>query len=340
MKNTMFELIDFHESSYKNFEEKTNKCIFYSIDWLKIIAETYKYKLKLLKINNSNTSESFIPFIEMKNMKLQKKLISIPFSDHTQIDCFGEDSQMTKFLQQFLNEYLEIEIKSKVRDDNWEYVTDNLGYTLELNGSEEEIFNSFHKTRVKQVIKKAEKNQLKVFHSTSLEAINHFYQLHKLTRRKLGVPVQPIKLFKKLWENIISQNKGFIGLVKYQSKIIASSIFLFYKDTITYKYSASHPNFLYLKPNHLMLWDAISTGIDKNFSKFDFGKCKKENTGLRAFKKGWNAEETKIYYSILSKSKIKHRTGSLSDNKFVKMLVRKTPDPFQKCLSYMYKFYG
>ncbi len=340
MPKAKIELIDFQDSLYKDFEAKTNKCVFYSNEWLKTLTNSYKYKLKLLKIDDRERGESFIPFMVVRNVKFQKRLVSVPFSDETQVVDLGLGKEIMAYLESHLKDYKEIEIKSRLEGENWQYEEGNFSYILELEGTEEELFNKFHKTRVKQVVRKAEKNNLEVILNNSKEVLQKFYELHSLTRRRLGVPVQPFNFFENLWQNILSQDKGFVCVIQDKGKPISGSVFLTYKDTVTYKFSASHPDFLNLKPNHLMLWEGIKKALREDFKYFDFGKCEESNSGLRAFKRGWNSIETPIAYSILSNKRIEREAIPVSDNSLVKKVVNNTPQSMQKFLSYLYKYFG
>ena len=64
--------------------------------------------------------------------------------------------------------------------------------------------------------------------SSDSEALDAFYRLHLLTRRRLGVPIQPRKFFRGVQRWLIANGLAFVGLVKKQDAIIAAGVFLTY----------------------------------------------------------------------------------------------------------------
>ena len=146
-------------------------------------------------------------------------------------------------------------------------------------------------------IKRAFRNDLKADVMNSKVALDEFYRLHLLTRRKHGVPVQPRRYFERLYEEIIRTGIGFILSVMKEDRTIASSIFLLFSDTLIYKYGASDPRYLHLRPNNLLFWAAIEEGCSRGCAWLDLGKSDAGQAGLRRFKSGWGAEESELYYS-------------------------------------------
>jgi hypothetical protein len=90
---------------------------------------------------------------------------------------------------------------------------------------------------------------------------------------------------------------GFIVMVYKDNIPISSGLFAGYNKVLSYKFGASDSGYLKLRPNNLMLWEAIQEAVKHGYEVFDFGKTENENTGLRKFKSGWGAVETPLYYS-------------------------------------------
>ena len=74
-------------------------------------------------------------------------------------------------------------------------------------------------------------------------------------------------------------------------------MFLVFKETIIYKYGASNPQYLHLRPNNLLFWTAIKEACLKGYQIFDLGKTDTKQSGLRRFKSGWSAKEKELYYT-------------------------------------------
>ena len=145
-----------------------------------------------------------------------------------------------------------------------------------------------------------------------------------MTRRKQGVPVQPKGFFYEIFDNLVKNNFGFFISVYYEQKVIASGLFLFSNNVFTYKYGASDPRFLYLRPNHLLFWEAIKYAKENGYAVFDFGKTDIKNVGLRKFKSGWGAIEKPLYYSYYPEVPDASKLNYIK-NKIVAPIIRHSP---------------
>lgn len=123
-----------------------------------------------------------------------------------------------------------------------------------------------------------------------------FYELNVATRKKLGVLPQPGSFFRALFDYVISKKLGFLMVSEHNHRVIAGGVFLVHKDIIYYKYNASDELYLNKRPNNLMLWEALCYASNNDFRTFDFGRCPKEQCGLRSFKISCGAEEADLPY--------------------------------------------
>ena len=127
-----------------------------------------------------------------------------------------------------------------------------------------------------------------------------FYRLQLATRRKLGVPVQPRGYFRLFHEWMVRPGLAFVGLVTRRGRPLGAAVFLAYKQTLLYKYSASDPHALEFRPNDLLAFHAIRRAVEEKRAGFDFGSSDKVQEGLRRFKRKWGAAESDIHYACVS----------------------------------------
>ena len=97
--------------------------------------------------------------------------------------------------------------------------------------------------------------------------------------------------------DILEKDLGFIMAAYQGSKCLAAALFLTWNKTITYKYGASDPDGLSLRPNDLIFQEIIRYGCEHRFAALDFGRTDMGNTGLRRYKSCWGAIETPLVYS-------------------------------------------
>jgi lipid II:glycine glycyltransferase (peptidoglycan interpeptide bridge formation enzyme) len=99
----------------------------------------------------------------------------------------------------------------------------------------------------------------------SWQSVETFYRLNSITRKHHGIPPQPKKFFKKIFEYIISARKGFVVLALQQGKPIAGAVYFLFGSEAIYKYGASDKEYQPLRPNNLVMWEAIKENRDRLF---------------------------------------------------------------------------
>jgi len=110
------------------------------------------------------------------------------------------------------------------------------------------------------------------------------------------LPPQPHHFFKNLYNTVLLNDAGFIVLARFQTNIVAAAVYLVMGKKIIYKYGASDKAFLHLRPNNLIMWEAIQWYCQKGFMSFNFGRTEPDNLGLLQFKRGWGTIEEKVHY--------------------------------------------
>jgi CelD/BcsL family acetyltransferase involved in cellulose biosynthesis len=126
-----------------------------------------------------------------------------------------------------------------------------------------------------------------------------FYDLHVRTRRRQGVPVQPRRYFRLLWERMIAPGHGVVLLADVDGREVAAAVYLTGGRTVTYKYGASDDRFWSLRPNHALMAHAISWAAGCGYATFDFGRTDLDNPGLARFKASWGAVPRPLRYTSL-----------------------------------------
>ena len=176
-------------------------------------------------------------------------------------------------------------------------------HTLTLDRDPEVVLRNCHRSQVQRNITRAERSGVTVSWGQTPDALlDTFYSLHVQTRRRLGVPVQPRRFFRLLWERLIEPGLGRV-LIAYASASdtpIAAAVFLTWNGTIVYKYGASDAASWSLRPNHLLFWTAIRWGCENGYHRFDFGRTDLASAGLREFKRYWGTDERPLVYSVLA----------------------------------------
>jgi hypothetical protein len=99
-----------------------------------------------------------------------------------------------------------------------------LGHWVELGMGEENLFRSFRESTRRNVAK-AFKQGVEARVETSAQSVRIFYGLQCLTRKKHGLPPQPLRFFMKLWEHVLRAGKGFVVLAYHRGHVVSGAVF-------------------------------------------------------------------------------------------------------------------
>ncbi len=273
---------------------------FLSSAWAEVFKSAYGYQPYYWQDAPEGRIRFLLPMMEVNSYLTGKRAISLPFTDYCE-PIYETESQFQAVLPE-LHAFAEkrgwrtIEFRGgdallAGQPASRHYVT----HQLELSADSTRLYHSLHDS-TRRNIRKAERSGVQVEVSSSLQALEAFYRLNSMTRKKHGLPPQPYSFFRTIWEKIIRPGKGRIYLAQAERKTIAGAVFFDFGLHIIYKYGASDERYQALRANNLLMWKAIEHGCAHGFKTFDFGKTEPGNEGLRRFKLNWGAREKVIHY--------------------------------------------
>jgi lipid II:glycine glycyltransferase (peptidoglycan interpeptide bridge formation enzyme) len=171
-------------------------------------------------------------------------------------------------------------------------------HVLDLDASLDSIRAAFN-SQTRRNVTRAERSGVEVRQGErAADLTDTFYGLHLRTRRRQGVPVQPRRFFRLLWDEMLERGLGTLVLAYVGATPVAGALFLHWNGHTIYKFGASDREHLALRPNNLIFWTAIREAHARGDTTFDFGRSDLDNDGLRAFKSGWGAVERPLVYTF------------------------------------------
>ncbi len=311
MGNIRFGLSDPSHPAWTSFiEGNENSSIFHHPEWLRCLSDAYGYRARIVGLWESERIVAGFPVTFISSPLTGRRWVGVPFSDHCTPLCGSES--LSELLVSGAKALVssgrapQIEVRGMFPGDPLDFdasPTTAVLHTLNLADDPGVVFSTFKKTRVQQCVERAYRQGARIRHETSYPALRTFYRLHVETRRRHGVPVQPLRYFNLLWKHLIRRGLGFVVTAYHAGSPVASSIFLVWNRKVIYKYSASDHRAWKLSPNHAVLWHAIEWGCLNGQALFDFGRTDVENGGLRAFKSGWGTVESDLRYTYVGGQK-------------------------------------
>jgi len=274
---------------------------FHSTAWARILNQTYGHTPLYLAVATSNQLTPVLPVVEINSRITGKRGVSLPFSDscpkletETVTDGLAFDTIIAEGRRRGWRSY-------ESRDGNITSPTafpSRTGYLhhLPLQPDSDKLFARCT-SAVRRAVRKAERAGLRVNIRQDFEAVRIFYALHVRTRRRFGLPPQPLAFFRNLHKEVISAGAGFVALAEHACRAIAGGVFLLQGRNAIYKFGASDESHQLLRGNNCVFWSSIRWLAANGFERLDLGRTAPKHHGLRRFKQSWGTVETSIPYT-------------------------------------------
>jgi len=303
---------------------------FHSASWAKVLCKTYRHKPVYLHFSRRGELLALVPMMEVRSPFTGCRGVSLPFSDFCSPLMFNR-SEAEGILQK---------LSELGRERNWEYfevrggqkilpaaavpVIQFYGHELSLSGSSEELLARMA-SPVRCAIRKAKKSGVQVHVTKTRDALLEFYQLHMRTRRRHGLPPQPLSFFLNIYKEIIGAGQGFVVLAKRGSRTFAAAVFFQFGKKALYKFGASNDLFQEFRGSNLVMWEGIKLLMEGGASMLHFGRTSLDNHGLRRFKLGWGTVEEAIEYFKFDIGAGAWKSGGHNGSGFHNNVFRKLP---------------
>jgi hypothetical protein len=318
--------------TYKEWNDSVLRCnnctVFHSANWARLLADSYGYHPTYLTIPDDSSFRACLPIMEVNSIFTGRRGVSLTFSDYC--GALVEDlNEFTVLFDSALQmgkiggwHYVEFRgeqfLSSELSAQNYAH------HEIELIDDEVEMKARLRESTARN-IRKAQKEGVTVKVTQSLQGVQEFYRLHCLTRKRQGVPPQPARFFRKLFEHVIDKGLGFTALATHGDAVVAGIICLYFGDRAIYKYGASNIDFQHLRANNLVLWESMMRCARQGCRSFSLGRTDLDNEGLMSFKNGWGGSRTTLSYYRYDFSASAFVSEPQRDLLICKTLLRKLP---------------
>jgi hypothetical protein len=275
--------------------------IFHRTAWARVLCRTYGHRPVYLQFYRENQPVALVPIMQVASPFTGRRGVSLPFSDFCEPLVFGEwgrESLTRKLLELGRARrwrYFELRGGRESLPESAVSGERYYGHKLDLSIGLDRIWDGLQSS-VRRAIHKAENSGLVAEVSRTWNVMKAFYRLHVGTRRRHGVPPQPLSFFRNIHEEVITAGLGFVVLARRQLEPTAGAVFFHSGGAALYKFGASDERFQEFRGNNLVMWAGIKQLVGKGFVTMHFGRTANSNDGLRRFKLSWGTEEETIEY--------------------------------------------
>ncbi|MCX7974661.1 MAG: peptidoglycan bridge formation glycyltransferase FemA/FemB family protein [Candidatus Aminicenantes bacterium] len=273
--------------------------VFHSSEWCLVLKSTYNFLPNYFLFSKDDQPLAVIPLMEIQGFIIGSRAVGLPFTDYcnplkvNNLEILSLRKDIINYGQNKKWNYVEFRTSlfAECQPPYETYYTHDIDLTISSN----KLWTRL-KSNNKRNIKKAIKLGLRIQFEKSTRALEDFYRLQVITRKRHGLPPQPFKFFKNVFENIILKKLGIIACTYYKNKMIAASIFFNFNHKAVFKYGASDHLFHQLRPNNLIMWEAINWHRENGCQLLNLGRTHKEDKGLLEYKRSWGGNESELRY--------------------------------------------
>lgn len=267
--------------------------LFDSPAWLGALSDTYGFDTEAWVVERDGVAIGGIPSIRLGE-GAWRRLSILPFSDYCNlIDTDG--SAWRVIADRLVSSGTPVELRclgdQPAVDDDRFYIAGpaDLWHGVELEHDEDQAWNDLPGS-ARRAIRKAHESDIEVRATDDLVSLRSFFELHLGTRKhKYRLLAQPHELFTAIQKRF---GDDMVLLGAWQGEtLIAGILLLVWGDVLYYKFNASSPAALEVRPNDLLMWEATRLGVSRGLRLLDLGRTDGDHESLARYKSKYATEE-------------------------------------------------
>ncbi len=273
--------------------------VFHSPEWMRVIRDTYDFNIRArVALDGLGVPRAGLAYCQIDDM-MDARIVSLPFSDF----CDPLVAGMNDW-HMLINDLVEQEKRITLRclhneaplaDKRFTLTNRAKWHCVDLQREKEDLWTSLHSS-ARRAIRKAERSGVSVKIAQNKEDLRAFFELHlNLRKYKYQLLAQPYCFFEYIWDYLIDRGHGVLKLAVYEDQVIGGVMFLESQNKLYYKFNASDPDYIYLRPNDLVVWKGIQYGQARGRQYLDFGLSDWDQEGLLRYKRKFATSEKTIF---------------------------------------------
>jgi CelD/BcsL family acetyltransferase involved in cellulose biosynthesis len=272
--------------------------LFASPPWISVLCEEYGFvPTARVLVDESGEPSAGFTWIRISDLR-GERISSLPFSER--VEPFVQDRETWSRLA---SDVLKSGVPFTMRcfedspvasHEGLDRIGEAAWHGTPLDAPLEEISAGFS-PKARQMLRASERRGVRTRVCTDLAAVREFHRLHVgLRKQKYGLLAQSVTFFERLWEAFASENGVLTVLAEDDGVPVAGAMYFVWNDTLYYKFGASRPEHLRLRPNEAIAWAAMRWAKEHGIRLLDWGLSDLDQPGLLSFKRKWGGLERTI----------------------------------------------
>jgi hypothetical protein len=300
--------------------------VFHSRGWLQALHRTYGYDPFVLTTTRSGPLSNGMVACRIRSW-VTRRFVSLPFSDHCEplVDQPESLDALVDHVRDGVRRGLWGSVEVRPRTTTHAGLAAGGRYwlhTLDLTRPEAQLFDAFHPSHTRRAIRRAEREGLQHECGNSDRLLSMFYAVLRLSRRRHGLPPQPLAWFRHLVESFGDRLAIHVATREHQP--VAGLLTLTFRDTVTYKYGGSDARWHALGGMPFLFWQVVLDAQRRGLHVLDLGRSDLDQPGLIAFKDHLGAVREPLTYACDQPHRGRRGSGPLA--RVARRLLRHLPD--------------
>lgn len=277
---------------------RSHGSLFSSPPWIGALRDTYGFESEAWVVRDAEGyAVAGMPVMTLGSHRW-RRLSTLPFSDFCNpIDTTGEAWPV--LANELVSRGLPAEIRvlgeeaPVTEGPLYEETPADLWHGVTLDCDEERAWAALPGS-ARRAIRKARDSDFEIRVTDDLGSLHAFYDLHLGTRKhKYRLLAQPYELFTS-FQKRFGEDMALLGAWRGPD-LIAGILLLVWRDTLYYKFNASSPRALELRPNDLLMWHATRLGVTRNLLTLDLGRTDADHESLARYKSKYATTERALH---------------------------------------------
>jgi CelD/BcsL family acetyltransferase involved in cellulose biosynthesis len=316
---------------------------FHSMAWGGVLAATYGFEPCYLSLSDGG-SFSALPLMIVRSPLGHRRAVCLPFSDScgpVYTSRAALDALMEHVMETCRRErWSSLQVRGDHGLAGLQPRQRFVEHTISLE-SEVVCLEASLRPSTLRNIRQSQRQGVQVRRVTSPDGMEAYFRLHCTTRKRQGVPPQPLAFFRTIQDRLVRGGHGCVLLAEHDGSVAAGAVFLHFGTKAVYKFGASLFDAERLRPNNLVMWEAIRWHRDHGFTELSLGRTEPENAGLLQFKKGWGGTCRVLDYCAWPAEAAHARTPRATGRGAVHSLARRMPVMLLRLAgSILYRYMG
>ena len=272
--------------------------LFTSPPWMTAVGDTYGFQpTARVVVDASGAPRAGLAWTDVDDLRGARR-IALPFCDRAD-PLVADQSDWAAVAADALAGDLPFRLRClaaspAVADPRLTRTGEAAWHSTPLDRSLDDLHAAF-RSQTRRNIATAARSGVEVVLSSERDAVVELHRMHVgLRKRKYRLLAQPLEFFIQIWKAFAQDDGVRTALALIDGRPVAGALYLVWQDTVYYKFGASEPAHLPLRPNDALHWTLIQWAHARGLRALDWGLSDLGQPGLVDYKRKWATVEDRI----------------------------------------------